>query len=101
MCQITRHFAGRCISALQAGEKSGHLPEALEKHTACLKTVIALRRELLSASVEPLFLTSASGAVLLLLLIWVVPTFTPTCMESGARLPGLTPDARIDRDTGQ
>jgi type IV pilus assembly protein PilC len=85
-----RHFSGLYISALQAGERSGNIPEALEKHTEYLKRVMALRRKLVTASVYPLILSGASVAVLLLLLVWVVPSFTQTYFESGTPLPAMT-----------
>ncbi len=85
-----RHFSGLYLSALQAGEKSGNIPDALSKHTDYLKKVMALRRKLVTASVYPLILSGASIAVLLLLLVWVVPSFTQTYFESGTPLPAMT-----------
>ena len=85
-----RHFSGLYISALQAGERSGDIPASLEKHTEYLKSVLALRRKLITASVYPLILSGASVAVLLLLLVWVVPSFTQTYLQSGTQLPALT-----------
>ncbi len=85
-----RHFSGLYISALQAGERSGNIPDALEKHSVYLKSVMALRRQLITASVYPLILTAAAVAVLLLLLVWVVPSFTQTYFESDTPLPTIT-----------
>ena len=45
---------------------------------------------MISASVYPLILVSASIAVLFLLLIYVVPSFTKTYFESGTQLPAMT-----------
>ena len=85
-----RIFSNLYISSLQAGEKSGDIPEALIKHVAYLKQMMALRRKLISASVYPLILVTASVAVLFLLLIYVVPAFTKTYFESGTQLPAIT-----------
>ena len=85
-----RIFSRLYISSLQAGEKSGNIPEALIKHVAYLKQMMALRRKLISASVYPLILVTASIAVLFLLLIYVVPSFTKTYFESGTQLPTIT-----------
>ena len=85
-----RIFSKLYISSLQAGEKSGNIPEALTKHVAYLKQMMALRRKLISASIYPLILTAASMIVLLLLLIYVVPAFTKTYFESGTQLPVIT-----------
>ncbi|MCB2167406.1 MAG: type II secretion system F family protein [Deltaproteobacteria bacterium] len=85
-----RIFSNLYISSLQAGEKSGNIPEALIKHVAYLKQMMALRRKLISASVYPLILVAASVAVLFLLLIYVVPAFTKTYFESGTQLPAIT-----------
>ncbi len=84
------HFSGLYVSALQAGERSGNIPDALEKHTEYLKNVMALRRKLVTASVYPLILSLAAVGVLLLLLIWVVPSFTQTYFESDTPLPAMT-----------
>jgi len=85
-----RIFSRLYISSLQAGEKSGNIPEALTKHVAYLKQMMALRRKVISASVYPLILVTASVAVLFLLLIYVVPAFTKTYFESGTQLPFIT-----------
>jgi type IV pilus assembly protein PilC len=85
-----RIFSKLYISSLQAGEKSGNIPDALIKHVAYLKQMMALKRKLISASVYPLILVSASVAVLFLLLIYVVPAFTKTYFESGTQLPAIT-----------
>jgi type IV pilus assembly protein PilC len=85
-----RIFSNLYISSLQAGEKSGNIPEALIKHVAYLKQMMALRRKLISASVYPLILVTVSVAVLFLLLIYVVPAFTKTYFESGTQLPAIT-----------
>jgi len=85
-----RIFSRLYISSLQAGEKSGNIPDALIKHVAYLKQMMALRRKLISASVYPLILVTASSAVLFLLLIYVVPSFTKTYFESGTPLPAIT-----------
>ncbi|MDJ0802567.1 MAG: type II secretion system F family protein [Desulfobacterales bacterium] len=84
------HFSGLYVSTLQAGERSGNIPDALEKHTEYLKNMMALRRKLITASVYPLILTLAASGVLLLLLIWVVPSFTQTYSESDTPLPAMT-----------
>ena len=52
--------------------------------------MMALKRKLISASVYPLILVTASIAILLLLLIYVVPAFTKTYFESGTQLPAIT-----------
>ena len=85
-----RHFSGIYLSALQAGERSGDIPDALSKHTEYLKKIMALRRKLVTASVYPLILSIASIAVLLLMLVWVVPSFTQTYFESDTPLPAIT-----------
>lgn len=85
-----RHFSGIYLSALQAGERSGDIPDALSKHSDYLKKIMALRRKLVTASVYPLILSIASIAVLLLMLVWVVPSFTQTYFESDTPLPAIT-----------
>ena len=85
-----RIFSKLYISSLQAGEKSGNIPEALTKHVSYLKQMMALRRKLIAASIYPLILVTVSLVVLFLLLIYVVPAFTKTYFESGTELPVIT-----------
>jgi type IV pilus assembly protein PilC len=85
-----RHFSSLYISAIQAGERSGNIPDALLRHIDYLKNVRALRRKMITASVYPMILTATSIAVLALLMVYVVPAFTKTYFEAGTELPWLT-----------
>lgn len=85
-----RHFSSLYVSAIQAGERSGNIPDALLRHIGYLKNVRALRRKMITASVYPMILTATSIAVLALLMVYVVPAFTKTYFEAGTELPWLT-----------
>lgn len=83
-------FSSLYIAALQAGEKTGSLVVALNRHVQYLKKIDQIRRRIISASVYPMILTLVSIAALLFLLLYVVPTFTRTYFEAGTELPALT-----------
>jgi type IV pilus assembly protein PilC len=85
-----RHFSHVYVSALQAGERSGNIPDALLRHIDYLKKARILRRKMITASVYPLILTLTSIFVLGLLMVYVVPAFTKTYFDAGTELPWLT-----------
>jgi type IV pilus assembly protein PilC len=91
-------FSNIYVSALQAGERSGNIPEALLRHIDYMKKARILRRKMITAAVYPVILTVTSIFVLGLLMVYVVPAFTKTYFDAGTELPWLT---RVLVDTSQ
>lgn len=83
-------FSNLYVAALKAGERAGNIPLAISRHVDYLKKSAALRKKLITASTYPVILMTASTLVLLLLLTYVVPSFTRTYLETGTQLPALT-----------
>ena len=83
-------FSNLYTATLQAGEKSGNVPLALTRYLEYLKRVSAIRQKVISASIYPVILLSASFVVLAFLLIFVVPSITGAFSDAGTELPGIT-----------
>ncbi|MBU0993988.1 MAG: type II secretion system F family protein [Proteobacteria bacterium] len=83
-------FSNFYIANLKAGEKSGDVPLVLTRYIDYLKRVAAIRQKVISASIYPLILLTASVFVLAFLLIFVVPSITGTFAGTGATLPHIT-----------
>ncbi len=75
---------------LLAAEESGSMDEILRRIELQVEQDIALRRELLSASLYPCFVCLVASAVGLLVLLFVVPAFQELFAEFGAELPLVT-----------
>lgn len=84
------HFSHLYIASLEAGERSGNVPEAIGRYLSFMKKMAELRQKVVSAMVYPAILTLVSMATLMFLMLHVVPTFTESFLEAGAKLPAIT-----------
>jgi len=80
-------FSPLLRALVAAGERTGQLPAVLAQHAAYLGWTQALRRQVVAASVYPLLLLAAGGAVLGFLLIYVLPRFAGVFDGVGRELP--------------
>ncbi|MFQ5839642.1 MAG: type II secretion system F family protein [Candidatus Methylomirabilales bacterium] len=78
------------VAALRAGEESGNLAETLSRYIANLKRALALHKKVVSALLYPTVLVILTGAVILFLVTYVVPTFSQIYGDFGAELPAAT-----------
>lgn len=85
-----RVFGPLYTAALHAGEQSGNLVDALTRYVEYQKRILALRQRFRAALTYPAVLCLASGAVILFLLTFVVPTFTRIYGDMEAELPAAT-----------
>lgn len=92
-------FGSLYVATLQAGERSGNIPEAVSRYIAYMKKVSEIRRKLVTASVYPVILAVVSLLVLFFLLMYVVPSISGTFFEAGTELPAIT-KLLIDLSTG-
>lgn len=90
LAQHPRIFSPLYTGALQAGEQSGNLVDALSRYLEYQKRIIALRQRFRAALTYPVVLAVASGAVIIFLLTFVVPTFTRIYGDMEAELPVAT-----------
>lgn len=83
-------FGEMLVMQIRIGEKSGQLPQALDRVTQQLENADTLRATVIKKLTYPALLcTAGSGAVTFMMMI-VVPTFEKTYKESGAKLPWIT-----------
>ncbi len=90
LAQHPRVFSRLYTGALQAGEQSGNLVDALSRYLDYQKRLMALRRRLRGALTYPAALVFFSGMVIIFLLTFVVPTFTKIYGDMEAELPVAT-----------
>ena len=90
LAQHPRIFPPLYTGALQAGEQSGNLVDALSRYLDYQKRIMALRRRLRGALTYPAALVIFSGVAIVFLLTFVVPSFTKIYGDMDAELPIAT-----------
>ncbi len=75
------------IASVRASEKTGALPETLERFVAYQSQMDGVRRHIASASVYPLMLMAVGVLVTLFLMLYVVPRFSQVYADLGTALP--------------
>ena len=83
-------FDALFIAIVAASERSGQLVRALQDHAAYLSWSQALRSKLVAASVYPLMLLAAGGAVVMFLLLYVLPRFASVFEGLGDKVPAAS-----------
>lgn len=78
------------MGMLRAGEMSGQLDKTLAELAEYLSKEYKLRNKIKSALVYPVILLVASGGVVALLLVFVLPRLTKAFESSGVELPFIT-----------
>ena len=93
LSQTMRNFAGFpqiYISIVEAGEANGRLDEAFEQCALIVKKDMALSSKIRGALGYPIFLIILVVAVVIILTVFVLPTFKDVYSSFNAELPGLT-----------
>lgn len=83
-------FSSMFVSVIKVGETSGNLVSILERQSAYLKKIMALRRTVIAALIYPLVLVIISISVVIILLAFVVPTFSKLYEDMNKALPPAT-----------
>jgi len=83
-------FPPLAVAMSRAGERGGHLSEALSRLAAHLEREERIRSQLVSALVYPALLLTVGGAALLVLVLYVLPRFATLLNDTGAALPAST-----------
>lgn len=78
------------ISIIEAGEANGRIDLAFEQCALITQKEIALSGKIKSAMMYPVFLIVLTLAVLIVLCMFVLPTFAGVYTDFGAELPTLT-----------
>jgi type IV pilus assembly protein PilC len=82
-----RFFPELYTNSLRAGERTGNLPEVLERFIAYLKQMITVKRHIISAVTYPIFLIGFTVILMAVLLTYVVPSFSEIYSDFKAELP--------------
>lgn len=90
LAQHPRTFSFLYTGTLQAGEQSGNLVDALSRYLDYQKRIMTIRQRFRAALTYPTVLALASGAVIVFLLTFVVPTFTRIYGDMESELPVAT-----------
>lgn len=78
------------VATIRASERTGNLPQALERFIAYQQQFDTLRRKLVSAAIYPAMLLVVGAFVVLFLLGFVVPRFAAVYESSGRDMPVLS-----------
>lgn len=93
LSQAMRNFAGFppiYISIIEAGEANGRLDDAFDQCALICKKDMALSGKIRSALMYPAFLMALVIVVVIILTVFVLPTFAGVYTDFGGELPGLT-----------
>jgi type IV pilus assembly protein PilC len=85
-----RVFPYLYVASIRAGERTGDLPQTIRRYIEYLKRVGTLRKKIISAMFYPAILLIFAFLAIVLLLAYVVPTFSQIYADSGSQLPALT-----------
>jgi general secretion pathway protein F len=86
----TASFPRLYVGMVRAGEAGGTLAETLERLAELLTREQSLRANIQSALIYPALLLAAAIGTIVLLLVYVLPQFTPIFEQAGAKLPAAT-----------
>ncbi|HLF32045.1 MAG TPA: type II secretion system F family protein [Xanthomonadales bacterium] len=83
-------FSRLFVNMVRAGEIGGTLDVTLDRLSDYLERSRELRDSVISALIYPAILLLLAGGSLILLLVYVIPQFTPIFEELGGELPTIT-----------
>lgn len=75
------------VATVRASERTGDLPESLERYVAYQSQLDVVRKKLVSASIYPAILIAVGGIVTMFLLGYVVPRFSHVYEDMGEDIP--------------
>src|SRR5450631_1989917 len=82
-----RMFPHLYIASIRAGERTGDLPHTIRRYIQYLKRVDGIRKKVVAAMFYPAIIVIVAFLAVMLLLIYVVPTFSQVYADSGSQLP--------------
>ncbi len=85
-----RVFPAIYVTSIMAGEKSGSLPEVLDRFITYQRLALAVRRKLLLSLLYPSVLITLVIALVIFLVTYVVPNFAQLYTSMSAQLPTMT-----------
>ncbi len=83
-------FSNLYVNLVAAGEVGGILDTIMNRLAVFLEKNAALKKKIKGALAYPTIVLVLTIAIVIVLLYWVVPTFSAMFMSAGQKLPGLT-----------
>jgi type II secretory pathway component PulF len=83
----SRRFREDLVGMVESGERSGSLPQVLDRAARLYRLEISLRRRVRSALTYPLVMVAVGTAVVAFLLAYVVPKLSALFTDMGESLP--------------
>ncbi|ARU25513.1 type II secretion system F family protein [Ralstonia pseudosolanacearum] len=90
MKQVEGVFPGILVAAIQANERSGRIPDALDEYAKYAQAQEALRKKVVSAAVYPATVIGFGLLVVLFLLAYVIPRFAMVYDGTAMQMSGPT-----------
>ncbi|HEY3346679.1 MAG TPA: type II secretion system F family protein, partial [Nitrospirota bacterium] len=87
MARHTGFFPELYCNSLRAGEKTGNLPDVIERYIKYSKKMLVIKRQVITALTYPTFLVGMTVLLLIVLLVYVVPTFSQIYSDFKSDLP--------------
>jgi general secretion pathway protein F len=78
------------VNMVRAGEQGGDLQAALQQLGEYLGRSLAVREAVISALIYPCLLLATTGVSIIVILVFVLPSFAPLFAEAGKALPPAT-----------
>ena len=75
------------VASLRAGERTGDLPHTIRRFIQYLKRIDGIRKKLVAALFYPSIIMTVAFLAVMLLLVYVVPTFSQVYADAGSQLP--------------
>jgi general secretion pathway protein F len=88
--QFPATFPPLFVATVRASERTGGLPEALEKYVAYQSQLDTVKKKVISASIYPALLLGAGTLVIAFLLGYVVPRFAKIFEDLGGEVPWMS-----------
>ena len=90
MAKFPKVFDELFVALVAAGELGGILDTIMKRLAEYIEKKEALQRKVKGAMVYPIAITIIAGAVVVILMKWVIPTFEKMFMDFGGALPAPT-----------
>ena len=90
LSQFPGTFPPLFVATVQASERTGGLPEALQKYVAYQNQIDTVKKKIISASIYPVLLMVAGTLVIAFLLGYVVPKFAKIFEDIGGEVPWMS-----------
>ncbi len=88
--KFPREFPELYVATVRASERTGDLPQALQRYVDYQEQMESVRKKIVSASIYPVVLLMVGGLVTLFLLGYVVPRFSRIYEDLGSNLPFMS-----------